>query len=82
MPGASSAGPPNPVNQFFPTPHSPPPTIFFVGVNISAKAFATLPLGYIRASGAIENLRLQRATENNGPSGFVKPFVTVEYRYN
>ena len=83
MPAASSDGPPNRANPASPTPltasHDPRPS---PGAKTSAKAFATLPPGFIPASTATANLRWLPALGRLAPTGFMKPFVTVEYRYN
>jgi hypothetical protein len=81
VPAASSDGPPNPVSQPCPS-QIPTATALSAGANTFAKAFATPPPGSIRASDAIRNLRSARAIRGAGHSGFLKPFVTAQYRYN
>jgi len=82
MRAASWDGPPNPASQPCPVAPILRPIVLPVGANTSAKAFATLPPGFIPASAATANSLLARALSISGRSGFLKPFVTAEYRYN
>src|SRR6266849_5361582 len=54
------------------------PTTRYHGANISAKAFATLLPGSIPESGVTGNSHSELVIKPAGPSGFVKPFVTVQ----
>src|SRR5579859_3009204 len=82
MPGANSAGPLNPASPLSPIPDNALPTTFSHGANTSAKAFATPRLGSIPESGVTRNSHSELVIKPAGPSGFLKPFVTAQYRYN
>ena len=79
MLAASWDGQPNTTNPDFLTSHDPPPSL---GVNTSARASATPLPGFIPESGATANLPWPLATRTRELTGFLKPFVTAEYRYN